>query len=498
MPRIDSDNGSQMRADGSAAPSVGQCHGVEQLYDYQKSFLENRDAGPQVDLHPASDAVLEVTTDRHLLGFPVGYPIGVPASPLTASAVWIRLLSQQGFNVLTYKTSRSVAHDSQPPPNWLFLEDLTEPLSLETDLENVNAVSSAATQPHDLRAFSMANSFGIPSLSADAWKTDVANSIETLRPGQILIVSVVGNYEDLDGQELVDDFVSAACSAKEALSAHPNAPCGRAIELNLSCPNTISRAAQTVATPICETPESVHRIVKAVRTAIGNETRLVIKLGYLDRDRLADVVAGVADEVDAVAGINTLQVKVVDPNGDPAFRGTVDDPDSDRDKAGLSGIAIRNFALDFVQSLALLRRTNDWHFDIIAMGGVMEPHDVRMLLASGADAVQTATAAANHPRFPSTLLADGPPELSDESKLAQLLAGALDDSRWDFRTSEGIAAQLHLAPEDVAVLLRRHPEIARRSVMNSADGRELYTRRDRPLTVRERLEQARSLLAHNQ
>jgi tRNA-dihydrouridine synthase len=310
-------------------------------------------------------------------------------------------------------------------------------------------------------------------------------------------VSVVGNYEDLKGQDLVDDFVDVARAAEEAISAHPDSPCGRAIELNLSCPNTITAGAKGVESPLCETPDYVHLIVKAVRAALQTETRLVLKLGYLTREKLAEVVSDVAEDVDAIAGINTLQVSVVGPDGRPAFRGTIEDPDCDRTRAGLSGIAIRNFALDFVRSLALLRRANNWQFDIIGMGGVMEPHDVRTLMASGADAVQTATAAANHPRFPSELLGGGRPEPSEEEKLVHLLTGALSDSRWEFRTEHGIAEELHLAPDEVGVLLKRHPEIARTSVMTSEDGRELYTRRDRPLSVRERLEQARSLLAHN-
>lgn len=481
----------------SGTPDTTATTAVEQPYDFSQPFFTNREAGPRLTLHPAVEAVREMDAERQLLGLPVGYPIGVPASPLTASAVWIRMLAEQGFNVLTYKTNRTGPRGSQPTPNWLFLDDLEEPLSIDADIGQFRAKSSSRQEPRNSRAFSMANSFGIPSLRPDAWTADIADALAVLRAGQILIVSVVGDYEKFKGQQLIDDFVRGAILAEGAISAHPDNPCGRAIELNLSCPNTVADGVEGVEHPICETPESVHLIVKAVRAALRHDTKLVVKLGYLKRELLADVITDIAKDVDGVAGINTLQVTVLDAGDNPAFRGTIDDPNRARDKAGLSGVAIRDFALDFVRSLALLRRTNNWRFSIIGMGGVMEPHDVRMLLASGADAVQTSTAASNHPRFPSELLGSGRPEPSAEEKLVQLLATTLSDTRWEFRTQAGLAKELNLKPDEVDVLLRRHPEIARASVVTTDDGRELYTHRDRPVSARERLEQARSLIAHS-
>jgi hypothetical protein len=76
------------------------------------------------------------------------------------------------------------------------------------------------------------------------------------------------------------------------------------------------------------------------------------------------------------------------------------------------------------------------------------------------------------------------------------LAAALRDSGWKFRTAEGIAADLGMAPADIARILAGHPEVARKSALTDRAGRELYAAADSPVTLRERLEQVRWILAH--
>jgi hypothetical protein len=308
-----------------------------------------------------------------------------------------------------------------------------------------------------------------------------------LRAGQLLIVSVVGDYEALSGQKLIDDFVDVAVRAEAAGAT--------IIELNLSCPNSVSRHGFGVRPPICESKEDTHKIVVAVRSALFWNTKLVAKLGYLPRPALEDVVEPILDSVDGIAGINTLQVDVEDTEQGPVFQGTLDDPNETRPMAGLSGVSIRDHALDFVRSLALLRRRLGHSFEIIGMGGVMEPHDVRALMAYGADAVQTATAATNYPDLPRQLCTDGHRVPSQEERLLGLLDTALSDERCPFRTAEGLASELHLPLDHVRRLLEAHPDLARQSVMHDRTGRRLYAASGRSPTVRERVEQFRWLLA---
>ncbi len=129
------------------------------------------------------------------------------------------------------------------------------------------------------------------------------------------------------------------------------------------------------------------------------------------------------------------------------------------------------------------------------MGGVMEPHDVRALMAMGADAVQTATAAENNPGLPRELCSNGHRVPTSEERLAGLVLGAIADPRWTFRTVESLATELAVAPEEIQKILESHPDTVRRSVLHDRSGRELYARRSRTPTLRERLEQLRWILA---
>lgn len=235
--------------------------------------------------------------------------------------------------------------------------------------------------------------------------------------------------------------------------------------------------------PLCEDPIHAGEIVQAVRSALKSETKLVAKLGYLSEPRLSEVVSRIAPDVDGIAGINTLQVKVIDESGEPAFKGVPGDPSRDRPKAGLSGIAIRDLARDFVRRLSALRDSHGWSFDIIGMGGVMDTHDVRALLASGADAVQATSLTANEVGLARHLWED-----------RRLLEAAINNEEWDFWTVEGLAKELRLAPNRTRDLLLSSPDVARRTVLTDRQGRELYAARDRGPTLRERIERFRSVL----
>jgi dihydroorotate dehydrogenase len=457
------------------------------LYDIRLSYDSNSD-GPAQTPPPASDEVVAADLNRTLLGLRVGYPIGVPASPLTANSRWIETCSAQGFNVLTYKTVRSKSTPSLPAPNWLFTKDLAEPLPINADIDNQPVrVHRFLRRPNNPRAYSMINSCGIPSDSPVDWEADIRRSLEVLRRGQILLVSVVGDYENLSGDQLVDDFVEIALRVEQTGAS--------IVELNLSCPNSVSHESGGLLPPICKSMPDTRRIVKAVRNALSPQTKLVVKLSYLTRNELENVVGSIADSIDGISGINTLQVPVADDERGPIFVGTPDNPSEPRRRAGLSGVAIRDYALDFVRSLALLRRKFGWEFEIVAMGGVMEPHDVRALMASGADAVQSATAAENNPELPREICGDGHRLPSEEERLTNLVAFALDDDRWAFRTVGGLASELGLSLEDIERVLEARPQIARRSVMTDQAGHPLYSSFERKPTMRERLEQLRWMLA---
>ena len=87
-------------------------------YNYFEDFEENR-KGPWDSPPRAWQASTPALWS--VLGFDIGFPIGIPASALTASTRWIDYYARCGFNILTYKTVRSKAWSAHPNPNWIFL-----------------------------------------------------------------------------------------------------------------------------------------------------------------------------------------------------------------------------------------------------------------------------------------------------------------------------------------------------------------------------------------
>ena len=352
------------------------------VYDLFASYEENA-SGPW--LHPTHDYPNAVSPVTKLLGFPVGIPFGVPASALTSNPTWIKFYADRGYNVLTFKTVRTSAHEAYPPPNWLFVDGYDTPLSPTNLPANPKATADLFTYPKDPTAFSTVNSFGVPSPSVEQWTRQVQECLRLLRPGQLLIVSVMGSpVDDLDA--LVEDFVECALAARDAGAL--------AIELNLSCPNTMTPDGEIKRNLVCHSGEETLRVVQAVREALDQQTKLVAKLAYLPYQQLRDVVLPIAQHVDGISGINTYQVPTVEHySGEASFVGHRGDDTYHREVAGLSGIAIRDLAVDFTRSLARMRTEDELSFDILAMGGVMTAEDVETLWDAGAACVQTASAA---------------------------------------------------------------------------------------------------------
>jgi dihydroorotate dehydrogenase len=363
-------------------------------YNFLSSFLENDK--PWAPPSPGRESA--PGPSWRLLGHEIGFPIGVPSSVLTANSLWIDYYAQRGFNVLTYKTVRSRSYEAHPTPNWVFLPELTSPLEL-ADLDR-QVFGDSLAWPSNPTAFSMANSFGVPSTSSETWQRDVAAALSVVATNQILIVSVMGFHEELSGRELIDDFVSVARMAEST-----GAP---AVELNLSCPNTIDPAAGGVKREfLCESAKDTQALVAAVRDALDTRTRLVVKFARLPLATLEDVIVPLAEQklIDGVSGINTIQMEIIDRQEAAVFPPR---EGASRLVAGVSGIAIREFGMKFARDVASLRAAHRLDFDLIAMGGVMDAIDVDAYLAAGADAVQVATGAFLHPDLALTMNAGTP------------------------------------------------------------------------------------------
>jgi dihydroorotate dehydrogenase len=392
-------------------PEVLALSGVPLVYNFGKQYAENY-LGPW-DRIPDRDGI---TRGRRwsLMGLDIGFPIGIPASVLTANARWIDYYARQGFNVITYKTVRSRAKAALDYPNWVYLEDLDRPVDIEKGMPS-QVTGDQGTFFADPDAFSTANSFGVPSEEPEVWKRDVARTISNLRDGKLLIVSIMGTAEDPRLQEpaaLAGDYAAVARHAVEA-----GAP---AIEINLSCPNTLASAGKNKP-PVCEdaalTEKIVHRVADEL-DRLSRGTRIVCKFSWMRREPLGELIGRFAERIHGVSGINTMAVPVTDRQGDPTF--------GERSVAGVSGVGIRDFGRDFVRSVGSLRHEHRWELALIGMGGVMNASDVRELLDAGADAVQTATAASHNPTLPLAVSKESEGELSG---VAQMLLGLLAHER---------------------------------------------------------------------
>lgn len=296
---------------------------------------------------------------------------------LNGSEAWVRHNVANGWNVLTYKTVRGRAHPANEAPNWVLAARETASLAPGADADVV--ADPWDWVPPGTREVSSVNSFGVPSPEPAEWMADLARAVAAVGEEQLLLVSVMG--EDPEGRgdvaALAGDFARTALMAREAGA--------QVVELNLSCPNTLDRSASGVKPPLCLDPDATVAVVEHVRRALDDGAGLVAKLSWLDEPQLAALVPRLAPLVDGIAGINTVQSRVRRSDGTPTFPG--------RELAGLSGIAVREPALDFTRRLVALREAGGVPFDVLAMGGVTDPASFEALFATGADAVQTAAGA---------------------------------------------------------------------------------------------------------
>jgi dihydroorotate dehydrogenase (NAD+) catalytic subunit len=328
-------------------------------YDRHRSYDWNYEHAPPPVEAPVPDYPGEWT----FCGLPVGSPLGVPAGPLLNST-WCLYYASLGFDVLTYKTVRSVARACYPLPNLQPVE--CGPLhGGESDL-------LAA----DEMAGTWAVSYGMPSREPGEWREDVRRTRDMLPSDKILSVSVVGTMRDGWGvRELADDY--ALCARWGVASG---ADC---IEINLSCPNVATCEGQ-----LYQQPEDAARVARTVRAAIG-PVPMIAKIGRETRfDRLDRLLSSLAPWVDAMAMTNSIAATVRDRDGRLLFDG---------ERRGICGAATREASIEQTGEAARLIERGGYDVRLIGVGGAADAADVRAYLDAGAHAVHIATAAMVNP-----------------------------------------------------------------------------------------------------
>jgi dihydroorotate dehydrogenase len=335
------------------------------LYDIHKTYLENAEFGPFFEgkipnrLFPPKEKWID------FLGYSVASPIGIPAGPLLTSS-WVKLAAELGFDILTYKTIRSREHPAHPLPNMIYV-DTHGTLKNKSDLPPAVSVDHPADQLKDL---AVTNSFGMPSKSPHFLREDIPLANSYLKPGQLLVVSVVGT--EREHVSFLDDFVLAALLAKEAGA--------KIIEANFSCPNVDKKAGC-----LYMSPQTVYEYGLALSRAIY-PLPLIIKVGLLPNKELMRevMIAAARANVRAVSGINTISMKVIDKSGHPALGHT-------RLTSGICGGPIREAALEFIRDAKAINDKEKLALTLIGVGGITLPEHFDHFLESGADVAMSAT-----------------------------------------------------------------------------------------------------------
>lgn len=348
---------------------------VAVLYDPAKTFQDNFANGPfPLDKKQYKDSG---EPKFKFLGKPVHSPFGIPAGPLPTSR-HIKYAFEQGFDVLVYKTQRTVPFDANKFPNVLYV-DIESDLTLERASKPV--VGRQQTNKPQ-KKLSITNSLGNPSKGPDFWVDDLKKALKYQAKGQLLIMSVVGTIQEGFGpEEYYDDFAEAA-----ELAASTGV---EAIEVNLSCPNVASEGV------LCYTHDAVVSICKKAKQRIG-DVPLIAKLGYFSADQaklLEQIVKDISPYVSAIASINTISAPIVDDQGNQAL------PGEGRWTSGVCGASVKWAGLDMVKQLKALREKLNIDLEIIGVGGVMTPKDFHEYREAGADIVQSATGAMWNPNL---------------------------------------------------------------------------------------------------
>ncbi len=338
---------------------------MQPTYDIATSYEDNYQNGPFIQNAPPQRVIASM---QNFLGFSVNSCLGIPAGPLLNSK-WITAYARLGFDLLVYKTVRTVAMPSHPHPNCIFLKKK----DLITEADFGTRLTAETNQPSSIDEISITNSFGMPSRDPKIWQEDIQKSKYSLERGQVLIVSVVGTP---DQGNVSDDY---AKGARLAVAAGADI-----VEINLSCPNVVTGEGSVFTDPVFSST-----ISKAVKHAIGH-VPLIIKIGYVqNKERLSEIVKANAPYVNAISGLNTLSFEVVNDEGAPALPGRL--------RSGVCGSAIRWCALEQAKRIVALRQQEKYDFAIVGVGGVMTTDHIRKFMNCGVDAVMSATGAMWNP-----------------------------------------------------------------------------------------------------
>jgi dihydroorotate dehydrogenase (NAD+) catalytic subunit len=327
---------------------------MDQSYNIHESYAWNYERGPSFTSPPSSQSLPALP--KTFLGRPVRSRLGIAAG-LLLNGKWVLGYAARGFDILTYKTVRSSARPSYPPPNWVFVA--------ETPSGPVFAIQEP---PDDPARISSAVCFGMPSMPPNVWRQDIQQTRRALPGGQMLIVSVVATPGDNWSLEQVSaDFCQCAQWAAESGAD--------AVEANFSCPNVCSAEGT-----IYLDPKATQKIAGDLRRTLGR-TPLLIKTGHFpDLQELRNFLLAVNGAADGVVMVNCITRPVLHPDGRPVFG-------PEFVKAGVIGRAIHQPSVDAVREAVRIVSEEKLNVSITAVGGASRVEDIADFFEAGAASV---------------------------------------------------------------------------------------------------------------
>lgn len=336
------------------------------FYDPQKSYEENFEKGPFGGFADKEVIVSKKKPDYTFLGFPVHLPFGIAAGPLV-NRNFTKAALNKGFDLVVYKTVRTVEQRSHAWPNVL-------PVEIDGDLLPEKAKKGVTSSTDYSHVTAITNSFGVPSAQPEFWVKDMKKAVDDAKTGQLVIGSFQGTSRPGNTEEeFVDDFVHAAMLVK--------ATGAKVLEVNMSCPNEGS------AHLLCFDTPKVKKIVTSIKKAIG-KTPLIVKIAYFQNQaEFTNFIQEIGPHIDALSMINTIPAEVKTKRGEQSL------PGNNRLISGICGSPIKWAGLDMVKRAFLLRDALNMTFSIIGVGGVMNHADYKEYREAGADAVMCATGA---------------------------------------------------------------------------------------------------------
>jgi dihydroorotate dehydrogenase (NAD+) catalytic subunit len=289
-------------------------------------------------------------------------PLGIAAGPLLNSK-WVEAYSRIGYDVLTYKTVRSMAMPAHALPNIRPVENYEHAAVATTKRPNSNG--------HPTLAVSM----GMPSAEPEVWRKDVRRAKDRIGSGQMLIVSVVGTHvPGMDAEQLVQDYARCAAWAAEAGAD--------AVEVHLAVPDPFAEQPQLIYENIPLAAQILYR----VRTTMPKP--VLAKLGVFRTPRLLhETATKLASWASGFVMVHGVRRRVVDEEGQVAFEG------EGRERATIVGADTWPLASRQIEEMLSWRKAGAWDRAILAVGGITTPERADHLLREGADVALVATTA---------------------------------------------------------------------------------------------------------